>query len=320
MRVGLLLPHFGPFTDWSRLFDVGASLAERGFASAWVRDQLGFRGGLPFEPRSSHFVDPIVTLAALAARSDITIGTATLVPIRPPVMTAQLIGSLAYLARGHFILGIGLGGVPPAFELAGRQWEDRHDLFRETVEVVRALAHPGASYDGRFARFTNLTVDPAPPEDLEIWFSGTSRAAIRLTLEYATGWFPGRIPLRVFDRLLAGLREGEVALGRAFRVGIMPLVSLDRDRATAPAKVNPKGLLDEARSKKAWRVDGPFDSADDLHGMLLAGSTDDIVADLQAFAERGIDEVVLDLRQRMDAYEATLALLAAEVIPVLRSV
>ena len=319
MRVGILLPHFGPFTDRSRLFEVGASLAERGFASAWVRDQLGFRGGLPFEPRSPHFVDPIVTLAALAARSDITIGTATLVPIRPPVMTAQIVGSLAYLAKGRFVLGIGLGGVPPAFELAGRQWEDRHDLFRETVEVVRALAHPGASYEGRFARFTNLTVDPAPPEDLEIWFSGTSGAAIRLTLEYATGWFPGRIPLRVFDRLLGRLREGEIALSRTFRVGIMPIVSLDRDRATALARVNVGGLLDEAHGKKAWQADGPFETADDLRGMLVAGTTDDVVADLRALAARGVDEVVLDLRQRMDAYEATLDLLAAEVVPALRS-
>src|SRR3990170_539155 len=202
--------------------------------------------------------------------------------------------------------------APPAFALAGRQWEDRHDLFRETVEVVRALAHPGASYEGLFARFTNLTVDPAPPEDLEIWFSGTSGAAIRLTLEYATGWFPGRIPLRVFDRLLGRLREGEIALSRTFRVGIMPIVSLDRDRATALARVNVEGLLDEARGKKAWQADGPFETADDLRGMLVAGTTDDVVADLRALAARGVDEVVLDIRQRMDAYEATLDLLAAE--------
>jgi alkanesulfonate monooxygenase SsuD/methylene tetrahydromethanopterin reductase-like flavin-dependent oxidoreductase (luciferase family) len=123
----------------------------------------------------------------------------------------------------------------------------------------------------------------------------------------------------VFDRLQAQLREGEAALGRAFRVGIMPLISLDVDRATALARVNVEGLLDEARGKKAWRVDGPFETADDLRGMLVAGSAEDVVAELQALAERGVDEVVLDLRQRMDAYEATLDLLAAEVTPALRS-
>jgi alkanesulfonate monooxygenase SsuD/methylene tetrahydromethanopterin reductase-like flavin-dependent oxidoreductase (luciferase family) len=318
MRLGVLLPHFGPSTDRRRLFDMGAKLADRGFESAWVRDQLGFRGGLPFEPRSPHFVDPIVTLAAIAARSDITIGTATLVPIRPPMMTAQLVGSLAYLAEGRFVLGIGLGGIPRAFELAGIPWEDRADLFRETVEVVRALAHPGASYEGRFARFENATMDPAPPVDLPIWFSGTSGAAIRLTLQHADGFFPGRLPLRVFDRLLEQLRAGAAERGRRFSVATVPLLSLARDRATALERINLEGLLEEARGKKAWRPDGPFDTADDLRGMLLAGPVDEVVTDLKALEARGLDEVVFDLRLRMDGYEETLDVLAREVLPEFR--
>jgi alkanesulfonate monooxygenase SsuD/methylene tetrahydromethanopterin reductase-like flavin-dependent oxidoreductase (luciferase family) len=316
VRLGVLLPHFGPDTDRRRLFDVGARLADRGFASAWVRDQLGFRGGLPFEPRSPHYVDPIVTLSAIAARSTITIGTATLVPIRPPVLAAQIVGSLAYLAEGRFVLGIGLGGVPRAFELAGIAWQDRADLFRETVEVIRALAHPGASYEGRFARFENTTLDPAPPADLPIWFSGTSGAAIRLTLEHADGFFPGRLPLRVFDRLLARLGTGAAERERRFSVATVPILSLGRDRASALAAIHVEGLLDEARRKTAWRDDGPFESADDIRGMLIAGSVDDVIADLNALEDRGLDEVVFDLRLRMDAFEESLQTIAREVLPV----
>ena len=319
MRLGVLLPHFGPSTDRRRLFDVGAGLADRGFASAWVRDQLGFRGGLPFEPRSPHFVDPIVTLAAIAARSEITIGTATLVPIRPPMLAAQIVGSLCYLAGGRFVLGIGLGGVPRAFELAGVAWEDRAALFRETVEVIRALARPGASYEGRFARFENATLDPAPPEDMPIWFSGTSPAAIRLTLEYADGFFPGRLPLRVFDRLLPQLRSGGAERGRRFSVATVPILSLGRDRADALERVNVGGLLEEARNKAAWRRDGPFETADDLRGMLIAGAVDDVISDVKVLEALGLDEVVFDLRLRMDGYEETLDVLTREVLPVFRS-
>lgn len=319
MRLGVLLPHFGPSTDRRRLFDIGAGLADRGFASAWVRDQLGFRGGLPFEPRSPHFVDPIVTLSAIAARSPITIGTATLVPIRPPMMTAQLVGSLSYLAEGRFVLGIGLGGVPRAFELAGIPWEDRSDLFRETIEVIRALARPGASYEGRFARFENATLDPAPPVDLPIWFSGTSAAAIRLTIEHADGFFPGRMPLRVFDRLLEPLRAAGTERGRPFSVATVPLISFGPDRAAGLERIDVAGLLEEARGKKAWRADGPFETADDLRGMLIAGNADDVIEDLRALEARGLDEVVFDLRLRMDAYEETLDMLARDVLPVFRA-
>ena len=319
MRLGVLLPHFGPSTDRRRLFDIGAGLADRGFSSAWVRDQLGFRGGLPFEPRSPHFVDPVVTLAAIAARSSITVGTATLVPIRSPVMAAQIVGSLAYLAEGRLVLGIGLGGVPRAFELVGIPWEDRADLFRETVEVIRALSRPGASYAGRFARFEDATMDPAPPEDLPIWFSGTSSAAIRLTLEHADGFFPGRLPLRVFDRLLEQLRTGAAKRGRTFSVATVPILSLDRSRAAALEAIDLEGLLDEARRKKAWQHDGPFETADDLRGMLLAGAVDDVIDDLKTLEARGLDEVVFDLRLRMDTYEETLEVLSREVLPEFRS-
>lgn len=319
MRLGVLLPHFGPSTDRRRLFDIGAGLADRGFSSAWVRDQLGFRGGLPFEPRSPHFVDPVVTLAAIAARSSVTVGTATLVPIRPPMLAAQIVGSLAYLAEGRFVLGIGLGGVPRAFELAGMPWDDRAELFRETVEVIRALSRPGASYDGRYARFENVTMDPAPPQDLPIWFSGTSVAAIRLTLEYADGFFPGRLPLRVFDRLLERLRAGAAERGRTFAVATVPILSLDRSREAALDTINLGGLLDEARAKKAWQRDGPFETADDLGGMLIAGTVDDVIAGVKALEERGLDEVVFDFRLRMDTFEEALETLAREVVPVFRS-
>jgi alkanesulfonate monooxygenase SsuD/methylene tetrahydromethanopterin reductase-like flavin-dependent oxidoreductase (luciferase family) len=98
-------------------------------------------------------------------------------------------------------------------------------------------------------------------------------------------------------------------------VGIVPLLSPGRDRVDALARVNVEGLLEEARAKPGWAV--PFRSADDLRGSLIAGSPDDIVSDLEAFAARGVDEVVLDLRQRMDVFDGTLELLAREVLPVI---
>ncbi|HXG39522.1 MAG TPA: LLM class flavin-dependent oxidoreductase [Candidatus Limnocylindrales bacterium] len=314
MNVGLLLPHFGPGSTYERLWDLGSRLADLGFHSAWVRDQLGFRG-LGFESRSAHFVDPFIALAGVAARSDIVVGTATLTPIRPPVVTAQLVGSLAYLARGRLVLGVGLGGQPRAFELAGLRYADRAAHFRELVEVIRATARPNASYRGPFTRFDDLTLDPAPPADLPIWYCGTSPGAIRRALRYADGWFPGRCPFVVFDGLLETLRAEAAALGRPMSVGIVPLLSPGRTRGEALERVNLPALLAEAREKPGWEV--PFETADDLRGALIAGSADDILVELGEFRRRGVDEVVLDLRQRMDVFEPTLELLAREVLPVL---
>lgn len=313
MRIGLLLPHFGSASSRARLFDLGARLGDLGFASAWVRDQLGFRG-LGFEGHQAHFVDPFIALAAIAARGGITVGTATLTPIRPPVVTAQLVGSLAYLAESRLILGVGLGGQPRAFELAGLRYSDRVGHFEDMIGVLRATAKADASFEGRFTRFESLTIDPPPPADLPIWYCGTSPAAIDRALRVADGWFPGRCPFVVFDGLLARLRVAAATAGRPMAVGIVPLLSPGRDRADALERVDVGALLVEARGKPGWDV--TFEAADDLRGALIAGGVDDIIADLHAFVERGVDEVVLDLRQRMDVFEPTLDLLARDVLPV----
>jgi alkanesulfonate monooxygenase SsuD/methylene tetrahydromethanopterin reductase-like flavin-dependent oxidoreductase (luciferase family) len=316
VKLGLMLPHFGPGASYERLFELTRRLPEFGINSVWARDQMGFRGGLPWEKPGSFFIDPVVALSAVAARSDdLLIGTATLTPIRPPLLTAQVVGGLSFASRGRYVLGIGLGGIPRLYALAGIPWEERHERFRETIEVIRALQRPDASYHGRYATFEHLTLDPAPPEDLEIWFSGTSPGAIRLTVEHATGWFPGRLPLPVFDRLLERLDGAGRERGRRFKVGIMPLVSIDRDRDAALAKLNVEGILTEARGKASWRWMGDFHRPEDLRGIVIAGTVEDAIADLRAFEERGVDQVVLDLRQRPEDLEAQLELIGAAVAP-----
>lgn len=315
MRIGLLLPHFGTASSYERLFDLGARLGDLGFDSAWVRDQLGFRG-LGFEGKQAHFVDPFIALAGIAARSGITVGTATLTPIRQPVVNAQLVGSLAYLAKGRLVLGIGIGGQPRAFELAGLEWKHRVAHYHDMVGVLRATAHRGASFEGRFVRFEDLTLDPGPPADLPLWYCGTSPNAITRAVATADGWFPGRCPFIVWDGLAARLREEAAAVGKRMTTAIVPLLSPGRTREEALGKVNVPGLLAEAREKPGWNL--PFESADDLRGALIAGSVDDIVAELEQFRARGIDEVVLDLRQRMDAFEDSLEMLSRDVLPAIR--
>lgn len=312
MRIGLLLPHFGSASSYERLFDLGSRLGDLGFHSAWVRDQLGFRG-MAFEGRQAHFVDPFITLAGIAARSGLVVGTATLTPIRQPVVNAQLVGSLAYLARGRLVLGVGLGGQPRAFELAGLRYADRVAHFTEMIDVLRITARPGASYEGRFTHFEDLTLDPAPPAELPIWYCGTSPRAIERAVSMADGWFPGRCPFPVFDVLLPRLRERAAVEGKAMSIGIVPLLSPGRTREEGLERINVPALLAEARGKPGWKA--TFETADDLRGSLIAGNPDDILRELESFRERGVDEVVLDLRQRMDVFEDTVDLLASAVLP-----
>lgn len=313
MRIGVLLPHFGPHSTYERLLDFAPEIEQMGFASVWVRDNLGFTGGHAFEARSNRFVDPFVTLTAISQRTTtLSLGTATIIPIRPHAITAQLVGSLAFVSKNRLILGVGAGNVPKAFALSKTPFEDRHDLVRDMVGVLRAVSQPGASYSGATVELADATIDPAPPPDLPIWYGGSTNQSVDRTLEYADGWMPGRCPMPVFDEKLARLRA--TPEGQKKKVGIIPVVSLGRDRDDALAKVNIPGLLEEAKERPAWRKAGPFDSADSLAGILLAGNSEDVVEGLKAFEERGTDELVLDFRLRMDGYEDSLHRIASDVL------
>jgi alkanesulfonate monooxygenase SsuD/methylene tetrahydromethanopterin reductase-like flavin-dependent oxidoreductase (luciferase family) len=316
MRVGVLLPHFTAAATHERLFGFTDKLEAMGYGSVWARDQVGFRGGHAFETADPRFVDPYVTLAAIAARNDqLVLGFAPVVPFRHPVVVAQMIGSLAFLARGRVIVGLGAGTQRPPFELTGIPFESRFERVRELAEVLRVLAQPHASYHGESANFDDLTIDPGPPADLELWYGGTTCKSVERALAFGTGWLPGRCPLPVLDEKLARLRAGARALDRPMRTGIIPIVSVDRDRETALSRIPLEGLLDEANRKKQWARFGPYRSADDMRGAIIAGAADDVAADLQALADRGLDEVVLDLRLRPDAYEESLQRISEDVLP-----
>jgi alkanesulfonate monooxygenase SsuD/methylene tetrahydromethanopterin reductase-like flavin-dependent oxidoreductase (luciferase family) len=320
MRVGVLLPHFGPHSTYERLIDFTPKLEGMGFSSVWVRDNLGFTGGHAFEERGDRFVDPFLTLGAIAARTTtLKLGTATIIPIRPHAITAQLVGSLAYLAPGRLVIGVGAGNVPKAFELSGFPISERYDLVRDMVGVLRATSEPHASYKGATVELTDATIAPHPPADLPIWYGGSTNQSVDRALEYADGWMPGRCPMPVFDDKLTRLREGAEAQGRTMSVSIVPVISLDKDRESAVRKVNVEGLLEEAKGRPAWKKAGPFDNADSLEGILLAGSTQDLVDGLNRFAERKVDELVLDFRLRMDGYEDTLQAVSEEVLPHVRA-
>jgi alkanesulfonate monooxygenase SsuD/methylene tetrahydromethanopterin reductase-like flavin-dependent oxidoreductase (luciferase family) len=55
-----------------------------------------------------------------------------------------------------------------------------------------------------------------------------------------------------------------------------------------------------------------------MRGAIVAGTAADVAADLQEFADRGMNEVILDLRLRPDAYEESLHQISEEVLPRLR--
>lgn len=318
--LGLLLPHFGDLATRSRVVDRCVELEEWGFDSVWTRDNLMFRGH-GFEPKGTRLMDPFTTLAAVAALTTrLRVGTATLVPIRHPLVTSQLLGGISEIAGpGRLVVGFGAGGQRASFDALGVSWDDRAELVREHVEALRATwAGEESSYHGTWVNFDGVTIDPRPAPDTPIWYGGSTPASVRRAVQFCDGWFPGRCDLRTLDKRLEKLRAMSAETGRPMSTGIIPLISIGRSRDEALDAINVEGLMNEARGQKFW--EGPFETPDDLAGVLIAGSPDECVKQIAEFVDRGMDELVFDFRMRPADFDSQVRLLAEEVLPAVREV
>lgn len=311
MRFGILLPHFSAEATHERLFDFAPRLEELGYDSVWVRDNLGYQPH-GFELPGNRFVDPFITLAAVAARTRrIRLGTAVLTPFRHPAVTAQLLGSLTYLAGDRVEIGVGPGTPRRPWEIVGIPFEDRIQLCREMVQVIRRVSSgEPVSFDGRLTQSATFELNPAPSRNLIVWYGGASNAAVRAILEYADGMLPGRCPFRRYDVAAARLLEGAAAAGRPVRLGSIPTVSIAATREQALAKLNVKALLETASER--WKQ--PFETLEDLAGAVVAGSAADCTEQIQAFSDRGVELFVVDIRLLMGEFEEAAERFASDVI------
>ena len=140
----------------------------------WVIDHLLHAKGLYGMP----WLEPMSTLTYAAALApDVRCGTGILVlPLRDPVILAKEVATIDFLTGGKFILGVGPGWYPEEFKAVGNRIEERGRRTDEILDALRLLlTEDNATFEGRYYRFENVTIEPRPPKMPEIWVAGGSR-------------------------------------------------------------------------------------------------------------------------------------------------
>ena len=101
--------------------------------------------------------------------------------------------------------------------------------------------------------------------------------------------------------------------------GVMPLTSIAEDKETALGYVNVKSLIREANKNSTWvkPAGGIFSTVNDIDGLILAGTSEDIVQSARAYQAAGADLIVFDLRFRSPDWYQQIDLLGKEVLPAL---
>jgi probable F420-dependent oxidoreductase len=284
-------------------------LVERaGFDSVWTGDHVSFHNPL---------YESLTLLASYASiTTRIKLGTGVyLLALRPPAIAAKITATLDVLSGGRLIFGVGVGGEnPKEFELTGSPHKERGARVTEGIDVVRALwRDTPASFDGRFTKFTGVSLDPKPVQrpGPPIWIGGRSDAALARAGRQGDGWVSYVVQASRFKESLATIHAAAASAGRsldAFTPAHMPFITVGRDYETARA------TWVRLLSKQYAQDFGPLAGK---YGVI--GTPAQCAEQLHPFVEAGCRYFVFNSVVDAPEEQAHLETIAAEIIPRFRS-
>ncbi|MGB9986109.1 LLM class flavin-dependent oxidoreductase [Salarchaeum japonicum] len=196
-------------------------------------EELGYRGVWTGELWGT---DAFVTLARIAERTDIDVGTSIVNAYsRSPAALAGAAASISETTDGRVTLGIGTSTEKAVEDLHGAAFENPPRRLHETVELARRFLGTGTrvSYDGDMFSVRDF---PGLDADVPVYAAALGPATRRATGRVADGWLPHNVP---FDRLGPAFELIARTAREAGRdpddIGVVPYVpaaaSTDRERA-----------------------------------------------------------------------------------------
>ena len=324
LEFGLLLPHFCEHASAEKCIEGSKRAEAYGFDSVWVRDHLAFTPH-SFEGTDDTHIEGLLVLSAVASvTKKLTMGTSMTICHRHPIHLAQSFAALSNISNGRIIMGMGMGGFPREFTVVGlpSALPERAHLARTTAELCRRFwAGERVSYKDNYYDFKDVALKPTPLKPVPIWIGGGTPAACQRAADYGDGWMPARITLTTFRKRTQYLRALCQKEERPMiTAGVMPLTTIAKDKKTALSQVNLQVLIDEANRNSTWvkPISRRASTLEDIRGLILVGTPQDIVRETRAYREAGADLIVYDLRFRYADWYEQIDLLGKEVLPVLK--
>ncbi len=263
------------------------ALADRaealGYDSVWIGDSLLAR------PRH----DPLTLMAAVAARTRLTVGTAVLLPaLRNPVVLAHQVATLDRIAEGRLILGYGIAGDVPniraEFAAAGAPFEKRVGRMMEGLRLCRALwSGEPVDWDGRWTvREGVLGPTPHSPGGPPIWLGTGAPAGLRRAARHFDGWFPTGPDAEGWSERWREVQAEAAAAGRpagAVTGAVYLTLALDEDADAGNARID--AYLESYYGAPAAVIR--------RRQTAFAGPAGAAAAWIRGYAERGASHIVL---------------------------
>jgi coenzyme F420-dependent glucose-6-phosphate dehydrogenase len=226
---------FGP----RELLDLAVAAERHGFDSVWTSDHYQ-----PWRHTDGHAPNALVWLGAAAvATQRVVLGTSVLTPTLRynPAVVAQAFATLACLAPGRVILGVGTGESLNEV-VVGVEWPDQKERFarlRESLTLIGQLFREEmVTFEGDFYHTHNATLYDRPESPVPIYIAASGPAAARLAGRLSDGFIctSGKGQELYTETLIPAVAEGVEKAGRRIEdieMTIEMKVSFDLDRARA---------------------------------------------------------------------------------------
>ncbi|NUB89534.1 TIGR03560 family F420-dependent LLM class oxidoreductase [Haloterrigena sp. SYSU A121-1] len=318
LDVGLVLPQYGTATETVR--DVALEAESLGYDAVWLEDH--FQSWIGDPRRGVH--ECWTTLSALAEATDeIRLGTlVTSQDYRHPALLAKMAAQVDRISDGRLELGLGGGWYADEYDRFGYEFRDppaeRLRRLAETVEILQGLwTNETYSHEGEHLEvdLEDAFCEPRPVQDPHppIWIGGGGEEfTLRYAAELADGWNFGTLEPEGFADKLDVLREHCESEER-----------YDEIRKSAELFVFVGETTDDAEAKRERFADDFLpDEPSEPREFFLSGyvetaptGTPAAVRDrLAAYADAGIEEVMLVVPDAADDGDESLELLAGELL------
>lgn len=189
--------------DINSYIEIAQAAEEMGFHGVSLTDHVVMGKNLhkyPFGsfplPSEAPWYEPLTVLTMIASHTKtLHLGTAVLiVPLRNPALLAKTAATIDMISKGRLELGVGMGWQAEEYHVAGVPFEDRAEIFWETLEICKLLwAESPASHDGNVYQFEDIWCQPQPMQgaDLPLLFGlkMTAKNAEKIA-QIGHGWIP----------------------------------------------------------------------------------------------------------------------------------
>lgn len=271
VRIGVTLPQFTADRD---VFVSGAQRAiALGFDSLWVFDHLWPLGG----DRERPILESWSALGYLAEMTeDVRLGSlVTRASLRHPVLLAKAAATVAAIAPGRLIVGLGTGDhmnkdENDSFGAPYYTGQERMEQLVTTATVLqRFFLGETMTVDDAHARVSGLPPSPKLADPPPVWLGGRSAELLEVAGRLASGWNGWGANLDAFAEDAAKVRA--LAGERPFDISWAGQVVLGADDDDAVAHL---GSRDPAR----YVIGGPDTVRAELSRAVTAGASHLIVA------------------------------------------